>query len=107
MDLKQLTEAAKYYDVEDIIAFLHQDLGERIALIEEKDKHYGGSWQNNGLIGAFLNLKRKFDRLENIIIESGFDIDSEESIEDTFKDLSNYAAMLHWLYNKKRQEWTK
>ncbi|MCV6900736.1 hypothetical protein OE165_27265, partial [Escherichia coli] len=76
-----------------------------LELFQQKDAGYGGSWQKDGLNGAFLNLKRKWDRLEHIFKKGElFEESSVENIDDTMMDLENYAAMFSYLLIQKRQE---
>jgi hypothetical protein len=38
-----------------------------IAVLEHKERTYGGSWKKRGGVGAFMMLARKWDRLEGIL----------------------------------------
>jgi hypothetical protein len=80
-----------------------------IAEIKRKDAEYGGSWIKRGGIGAFLNLVRKWDRLDEQVSRSErngdtgikFDIfqhirsdTSAETVLDTLRDLRRYAMLI-------------
>lgn len=95
----------KEYDSEKVAKFMKDDFIQRLELFQQKDAGYGGSWQKDGLNGAFLNLKRKWDRLEHIFKKGElFEESSVENIDDTMMDLENYAAMFSYLLIQKRQE---
>lgn len=94
-------EGLKDYDSEKVAEFMESDFKQRLELFIEKDASYGGSWQKDGLNGAFLNLKRKWDRLEHIFKKGKLFETSVENTEDTLKDLSNYATMFLFLYEQK------
>jgi hypothetical protein len=81
-----------------------------VAELKRKDAEYGGSWKKRGGIGAFLNLVRKWDRLDEQV--SRFREDSgktagemnifdhiacdtrQESVLDTLRDLRRYAMLI-------------
>ena len=42
--------------------------------LNRKEATYRGSWKNRGGVGAFMMLARKWDRLETICRENGWDI---------------------------------
>lgn len=89
------------YDSKAIEVFMSLQSEDRRLLFGEKDKQYGGSWQKDGQIGAFLNLKRKMDRvLQKWQDGSLFDM-SEDSVGennlDTLMDMDNYSQMLQGL----------
>ena len=78
-----------------------------VAMLEEKGKGYGDSWRKRGGIGAFMNLSRKWDRLENICKELGFDVFNacthrqssygspvDENVLDTIRDLRGYLLLV-------------
>jgi hypothetical protein len=74
-----------------------------LKLQNHKEEFYGSSWRNYGDTSAFLNLARKFDRIDKIMrdaMEHGtehlFDEDAQlatETIFDTIADLSLYGLM--------------
>ena len=86
------------YDSKQMLTVIERLMASGRTLFTEKDAQYGGSWQKDGLIGAFLNLKRKMDRLLNKWSNGellGLDEDStRESITDTFVDMNNYSYMM-------------
>lgn len=42
--------------------------------LQMKDKSYGSSWRKRGGVGAFMMLARKWDRLERMCEQAGYDI---------------------------------
>lgn len=88
-------QALENYDSAKFAAFLTQYNNDKIDLYKEKDATYGGSWQKDGLVSAFLNLKRKIDRLINMWQNGDiFNFGGKgESILDTFQDMENYSAL--------------
>ena len=95
----------KEYDSEKVAEFMQRDFEQRLELFKEKDAGYGGSWQKDGLNGAFLNLKRKWDRLEHIFKSGKLFDESIETVDDTLRDLENYSAMFLYLYTIKFKEY--
>lgn len=95
------------YKTEEVFDFLVAENDDCEKLFLSKDLHYQGSWQKNGAISGFLNVKRKFDRLE-AAFNSGslFSPDGmgEETINDTLKDLAVYSNLLNYFLTKKKEE---
>lgn len=48
----------------DHMDFLTEIANSDIAMLEEKEESYGGSWKKRGGVGAFMMLARKWDRIE-------------------------------------------
>jgi len=75
-------------------------LAERDAVVlEEKGKTYGDSWRKRGGIGAFMMLCRKWDRIENICKERGWNVfeavaRNEGDIVDDIRDLRRYLLLV-------------
>lgn len=68
-------------------------------VLEEKGKTYGDSWQKRGGVGAFMMLARKWDRIENITEEGGYDLfqvckDNNGDILDDIADLRRYLFLV-------------
>jgi len=66
----------------------------------EKDRSYGSSWCRRGGVGAFMNLARKWDRIEEAARQCGWDLfeayDRDrrpEGILDDIRDLRRYALL--------------
>ena len=82
------------------------------SLMRRKGISYGDSWKKRGQVGVFMNIARKFDRIENILEASakGFDVDpdkiavSEESLLDTVLDLFVYSGLYMTLLKEKHPE---
>lgn len=62
---------------------------------------YGTSWKKRGGVGAFMMLARKWDRLENQVSRTGWDVfkacreDSrEEGVIDDIRDLRRYLLLV-------------
>jgi len=66
-------------------------------LYEVKNKRYGDSFSNtfeeHGLLVSCVRLEDKLSRLKALYNDIFLDDQKEESIEDTLKDLANYAIM--------------
>lgn len=50
---------------------------EDVRFTKERDTHYNGSWAKRGGPGAFINLGRKWDRLETFMEKAGYDLFGE------------------------------
>lgn len=61
----------------------------------KKNKDYGNSFENMcdkfGLVAAAIPLNNKVERINSLIKHNKHEVN--ESIEDSLKDLSNYAVM--------------
>jgi hypothetical protein len=69
--------------------------------ILETDPVYGGSWQLRGGVGAFMMLARKWDRLEQRVRGTGWDVfraitedTRREGVIDDVRDLRRYLALV-------------
>ena len=73
-----------------------------VNLLEEKTKHYGDSWKSRGGSGAFHNIARKWDRLENQCKKNKYDVfesilqdkKGEEGVKDSLIDLVGYGLLI-------------
>lgn len=96
IDLKYLKEIENY-NLNEMIEFVKIVNEANLELMRLKDESYGGSWQKDGFIGAFLNLKRKIHRLLEMFSSGKLFSMREDSggdnALDTFCDLSNYNSM--------------
>lgn len=109
-----LLQGLENYDSSELRKWMEEHNHKRVEIFTLKDAAYGGSWQKDGLVGAYLNLKRKWDRLSNLF-QTGelFDLspknlkEMQETVNDTLLDLENYSAMFNWLLDKKREELKK
>lgn len=59
--------------------FAHLDFlpivaGSDLQFINKKDRQYGASWKKRGGVSAFMMLSRKWDRIEEFMGSSGYDI---------------------------------
>lgn len=68
-----------------------------------KEGTYGRSWCKRGQQDVFFNLARKFDRLENIILNNAQD-EVGESTVDTVGDLANYGML--WMTYYMRNDYS-
>lgn len=88
-DLKPM----KDYPHDEILDTVHKLTLIYINVLEEKGKAYKDSWQKRGeKVSVFGNLSRKFDRIENIILDDII-VTGEESKQETLMDLANYALL--------------
>lgn len=90
-------------------------LKERLDIIAEQDveglveaeREYGESWCKRGGPGAFMNLGRKWDRLEEMLKKRNYDILNvileeigdgsavgQDKVLDTVRDLRRYLALV-------------
>ena len=79
---------------------------ELIALHEKKNTDYGGAFYKSmskfGIVPVLIILHDKYERLESLF-ENGKAEVTDESFEDTLKDIACYAIMgLEHLYNTPR-----
>jgi hypothetical protein len=99
---KKLLEQIQNYNIEDVLLFIEKLDEESRNIIRSKDKDYGGSWQQDGILSVHLNTKRKWDRLQNMF-ENGFQTPENESIMDTLLDLRNYLSLYIYFISDKLQ----
>ena len=69
--------------------------------LDKAEQDYGDSWRKRGGVGAFMMLARKWDRIENQVVEKGWDIFKSieqdirpEGILDDIKDLRRYFLLV-------------
>lgn len=66
------------------------------ALHVEKDTRYNGSFHRTfekyGIVASAIRLSDKVERLEQLVLNPSLD-PLDESIEDTLRDVANYAIM--------------
>jgi len=83
--------------------FLHiQSLADKdVDALKKAQESYGDSWRDRGGIGAFMMLARKWDRIENQVTKSGYDIfrtisndPSDTGILDDIRDLRAYLLLV-------------
>jgi len=70
-----------------------------IEVLNEKGKVYGDSWKKRGGVGAFMMLARKWDRIENQMQASGYDIFKcdvyeKDGLLDDIQDLRRYLMLV-------------
>lgn len=80
---------------------------ELIALHERKNKDYGGAFDKSmskfGVVSLLIRLNDKFERLESLLKNGKAEV-TDESFEDTLRDIACYAIMgLEHLYNTPKQ----
>lgn len=80
---------------------------ELIALHERKNKDYSGAFDKSmnkfGVVSLLIRLNDKFERLESLFKNGKAEV-SDESFEDTLRDIACYAIMgLEHLYNTPKQ----
>ena len=73
---------------------ISQDLANLYALKnEDYGDSFGRSVEKYGLISALTRISDKFNRLESLILAHGNAKVSDESLDDTLKDLAAYCIM--------------
>ena len=67
----------------------------------QSEQDYGDSWKKRGGIGAFMMLARKWDRIENQVNDSNYDIflaleedGRQEGLIDDIRDLRRYLLLV-------------
>lgn len=66
---------------------------EAFALFEAKNKDYGDSFREEGVLGVMIRQKDKLNRFINLARKNGEVAVLTESLRDTLLDLHNYAAL--------------
>ena len=69
--------------------------------LDKAEQDYGDSWRKRGGVGAYMMLARKWDRIENQVVEKGWDIFKSieqdirpEGVLDDIKDLRRYLLLV-------------
>jgi len=60
----------------------------------KKGKSYQASWQKRGMIGAFGNLQRKYDRIDAILNYDGDHPPGGETLTSQLADMAVYAILM-------------
>ena len=81
----------------DNVAYFSRIARELAVLYERKNTDYGDSFgrsvEKYGLISALTRISDKFNRLESLILKGEHAEVSDESLDDTLKDLAAYCIM--------------
>lgn len=84
-----------------------------VLTLVEKNKVYGESWKRRGGQGAWFTIVRPWDRLEQMVEQSGNDIfaagdyapsDKDSDILDSIRDIRNYLFLVEQEIILRRQE---
>lgn len=74
---------------------------ENVILLDKKQQDYGSrNISDFGLVGVVIRMNDKFQRIKNLI-GNRKKASVNESIRDTFRDLSNYAVIALLLDSKR------
>ena len=65
---------------------------EALELFTKKNIDYGDAFAKYGVIGVFMRIEDKLQRLMSIT-KNGVNLVNDEGIRDTLIDLHNYSAM--------------
>lgn len=89
------------------LEFLTPTANSVVKVLFEKERHYRGSWRKRGGPGAMMMLARKWDRIENIVGEKGWDIfraleAGDGDIEDDVRDLLGYLLLVLAEHERRR-----
>lgn len=84
MPSKQQNKSLNHYDQLSI---------ECRAIFEAKNKDYGDSFREDGLLGVLIRSKDKLNRAITLASNQGEAAVRTETMRDTLLDLSNYAKM--------------
>ena len=82
----------------DSVEKFKQVQNEGLQLFIKKNKDYGESYSNCGLIGILIRIQDKMNRLINIT-NTNISLVKDETLKDTLLDLHNYAALALLLYD--------
>lgn len=63
------------------------------AIFERKNKDYGNSFAEDGVLGVMIRMKDKMNRFITLARNNGEGAVKDEALRDTLIDLHNYAAM--------------
>ena len=66
---------------------------EGLAIFERKNKDYGNSFAEDGVLGVMIRMKDKLNRFITLARKDGEVACKDEALRDTLIDLHNYAAM--------------
>ena len=69
-----------------------------VGLLEARES-YGDSWMSRGGVGAFMNLSRKWDRIEQACKKEGYDIFKVMSNDKRFESIMNDVSDLRRYLN--------
>lgn len=78
-----------------------QNDGLQLFIIKNKD--YGNSFSNCGLVGILVRIQDKMNRLINIT-NTNISLVKDETLKDTLLDLHNYAALALLLYDENKNK---
>jgi len=95
----------KVHDVEGPMSDAMETCGQvadmDIVHLTLAEMSYGNSWKKRGGVGAFMMLARKWDRLENQVSRTGWDVfkactedNREEGVIDDIRDLRRYLLLV-------------
>lgn len=65
---------------------------------------FGKSFAKRGITSAIVRMEDKWNRLDNLTLDSKRNMVEDESIEDTLLDLANYAIMTNMELRIRREE---
>jgi len=90
--------------------FREETINELNEIYKKKNKDYGNSFdkmfEEFGVVSVAIRVADKSNRLNNLVKKDYVPAVTDESIEDTLKDLANYAimALTYIKINKKLKE---
>lgn len=64
-----------------------------LEVFERKNKDYGNSFAEDGVLGVMIRMKDKLNRFITLARKDGEAACKDEALRDTLLDLHNYAAM--------------
>lgn len=81
---------------------LNEVAQEMVETLKKKGEHYGDSWKSRGGSGAFMNIARKWDRLENQCSKIDYNVfkailndkAGDEGVRDSLLDLVGYGLLI-------------
>ncbi len=77
----------------DIYGHFRSIQNEGFNLFMKKNKDYGNSFSEDGILGVMIRMKDKLSRFINIALNKGEQAVRNETVRDTLLDYHNYAGM--------------
>ncbi len=77
----------------DVYGHFRNIQNEGFSLFMKKNRDYGNSFAEDGILGVMIRMKDKLSRFINIALKQGEEAVKNETVRDTLLDYHNYAGM--------------
>ena len=84
------------------VEYFRQLQDEQFATFQKKNRDYGDSFANDGLVGVLVRMGDKISRAKKITT-TGIHLVKDESLRDTLEDLSTYCLLAMILMDEASQ----